>query len=102
MNTISEEKLIYWSQKYKLDNLVISGYQGGYPMIQFERREDMPIVHMSQREKNSIIRKAETYGGIELGVAYNLRRTAFILVNNETIVICGHEYVIDRILEKIF
>ena len=76
---------------------------GGYPIIQFkQRRDDMPVVNMSKREINSIIRKAETYGGIELGVVYNLRKTAFILVNDDTIVICGHEYVLDRkILENL-
>ena len=102
MNTISDKKLLCWSQKYNLENLIVAGYQGGYPIIQFKRRDDMPVVNMSKREINSIIRKAETYGGIDLGVVYNLRKTAFILVNDDTIVICGHEYVLDRILEKIF
>ena len=75
MNTISDKKLLCWSQKYNLENLIVAGYQGGYPVIQFKRRDDMPVVNMS---------------------------TAFILVNDDTIVICGHEYVLDRILEKIF
>ena len=33
-----EEKLKYWSKRYKLKDLVICGYQGGYPMIQFKKR----------------------------------------------------------------
>ena len=38
------------------------------------------------------LRSAEMKGGVRLGVAFNLRRTAFLLVNEDTIVICGHEY----------
>lgn len=102
MNSISDKKMEYWTNKYKLKNLSLAGYQGGYPIIQFEREDDMPVVSMSQREINSVLRKAETYGGIELGVAYNLRKTAFIIVNASTIAICGHEYVIDRIFDRIF
>ena len=41
-----EEKLKYWSKRYKLKDLVICGYQGGYPMIQFKREEDMSVPHM--------------------------------------------------------
>ena len=33
-----EEKLKYWSKRYKLKDLVICGYQGGYPMIQFKEK----------------------------------------------------------------
>ena len=51
---------------------------------------------------NPTPRIAETYGGIELGVGYSLRRTSFLIVNNETIVICGHEYVIERVLNDLF
>lgn len=97
-----EEKLKFWEKKYNLKNLVITGYRAGYPIIQFEREENMPVLYMSEREKSRIIRTAETYGGIELGVGYNLRKTAFILINDETIVICGHEFILERILEKIF
>ena len=38
-----EEKLKYWSKRYKLKDLVICGYQGGYHMIQFKREEDMSV-----------------------------------------------------------
>lgn len=97
-----EEKLKVWQKKYQLKNLNIIGYQGGYPMIQFDRDENMAVIDMSDREIKRVIRGAETYGGIELGVAYNFRNTAFLLVNEQNIVICGHEYVLDRILEKLF
>ena len=88
-----EEKLKYWSKRYKLKDLVICGYQGGYPMS---------VPHMSKYEINKVLRSAEMKGGVRLGVAFNLRRTAFLLVNEDTIVICGHEYVLDVILEKLF
>ena len=97
-----EEKLKYWSKRCKLKELVICGYQGGYPMIQFKREEDMSVPHMSKYEINKVLRSAEMKGGVRLGVAFNLRRTAFLLVNEDTIVICGHEYVLDVILEKLF
>ena len=89
-----EEKLKYWSKRYKLKDLVICGYQGGYPMIQFKREEDMSVPHMSKYEINKVLRSAEMKGGVRLGVAFNL--------NEDTIVICGHEYVLDVILEKLF
>lgn len=97
-----EEKLKIWEKEYNLKNLKIIGYRGGFPMIQFDREENMSFLHMPDRELKKIIKTAETYGGIELGVAYNLRKTAFVIKNDETIVICGHEFVIERILEKLF
>ena len=62
----------------------------------------MSVPHMSKYEINKVLRSAEMKGGVRLGVAFNLRRTAFLLVNEDTIVICGHEYVLDVILEKLF
>lgn len=96
-----EERINEWSRQYGIEEMKIVGYQGGYPIIQFKKDSNMRITKMSQREINKIIKKAETYGGIELGVAYNLLRTARIFVYDETIVICGHEFVIKRILKKI-
>lgn len=96
-----EEMIKSWSEQYNLNDLKVVGYQGGYPIIQFKKTINMRVTNMSKREIDKIIREAETYGGIELGVAYNLRRTAFVMVYDETIVICGHEFVIKRILEKI-
>lgn len=97
-----EERLEYWCKKYNLKNLKVVGYQGGYPMIQFDREEDMALLNMSKKEINKILRNSESYGGMELGVGWNFRKTSFLLINNETIVICGHEIVIDKILEKLF
>lgn len=102
MNEICDEKLMYWKKKYGLENLVVAGYQAGYPMISFQKDNNMPVVYMDKKAIDKVIRKAETYGGIELGVGYSLRRTSFLIVNNETIVICGHEYVIERVLNDLF
>lgn len=96
-----EERIKEWRTQYNIENMKIVGYQGGYPIVQFDKEKNMRITRMSQNEINKTIKNAETYGGIELGVAYNLRKTASIFVYDETIVICGHEYVIKRILEKI-
>lgn len=97
-----EEKLKYWSKRYNLKELTICGYQGGYPMIQFKKEDSMSVQYMSKHDINKVLRSAEMTGGVRLGVAFNLRRTAFLVVNEETIVICGHEYVLDIILEKLF
>lgn len=97
-----EEKLKEWEREYNLNNLKIIGYRGGYPMIQFDKEDNMSIIHMSEREINKVVKTAETYGGIELGVGYNLRKTAFVIINDETIVICGHEFVLKKILDKLF
>lgn len=96
-----EEKINEWTEKYKISDLRLVGYRGGYPMIQFKKENTMRITNMSKREIDKVIKNAEIYGGIELGVAYNLRQTAFIQVYDETIVICGHEFVLNRILEKV-
>lgn len=97
-----EEKIKFWEKRYHLKNLKLAGYRGGYPIVQFDKEEDMSVLNMSKRQLDHVLRKAETYGGIELGVAYCLRNTAFIIVNNETIVICGHELVLDRVFESLF
>ena len=36
---LMEEKLQTWAKKYKLDNLRLIGFQGGYPMGTFEREQ---------------------------------------------------------------
>lgn len=97
-----DNKIKFWKEKYELKDLIVCGYSGGYPMIQFKKEQGMSLLHMSQFEINKILRGAEMTGGVRLGVAYNFRRTAFLVVNEETIVICGHEYVLDVILEKLF
>lgn len=96
-----EEKLEQWRNEYNLKNLQIAGYRGGYPIIQFDKENSLHLLRMSEKDRKKVIRKAEIYGGIQLGVAYNFVNSAFIIVNEETVVICGHEFVIDRILEKI-
>ena len=97
-----EDKLKEWEKLYHLKNLQIVGYRGGYPMIQFDRDESMSVSHMSEKEIKKVVRSAELGGGIELGVAYNFRKTAFLFVHPDIIVICGHEFVLSRILEKLF
>ena len=54
----------------------------------------------SENERKRIIRNCETHGGIELGVGWNFVRTAVLRINDDTIVMAGHEYVLRRMLEK--
>lgn len=99
---LMEEKLQTWAKKYKLDNLRLIGFQGGYPMIEFLKKEESVWEHLKESKLNKIIRQAEMSAGMELGVGINFRKTAFVLINNETIVICGHELIMEKILNKVF
>lgn len=97
-----EEKLQLWSKTYNLRNLRHIGYQGGFPMIEFLKEDESVWFHLKESRINKIVRRAEMAAGMELGVGINLRKTAFVMINNETIVICGHEFVIEKIFEYIF
>lgn len=97
-----EEKLKVWTQRYNLHNLRHIGYQGGFPMIEFLKENESFWTGVSENKLKKMIRRAEMSAGMELGVGVNLRKTAFVVINNETIVICGHELVIDKIFKNIF
>lgn len=97
-----EEKLKNWSEVYHLHGLRHIGYQGGFPMIEFRKENPTFWMRLKENKLNKIVRQAEMSAGMELGVGINLRKTAFVLVNNETIVICGHEVVIGKIFENLF
>lgn len=98
-----DENLKEWKEKYRLEGLQMVGYRGGYPIIQFDLHEGMKGVRYTQRERDKIVRKAEMNGGIEVGVGYNFRRTAFVRIETtcNKIVICGHPVVIEKILNEI-
>lgn len=97
-----EEKLKVWTNIYNLHNLRHIGYQGGFPMIEFLKENETFWMKFSESKLKKITRRAEMSAGMELGVGMNLRKTAFVIINNETIVICGHELVIEKIFENIF
>lgn len=99
---IMEEKVQEWSDIYQLHGLRHIGYQGGFPMIEFCKENPSFWMRLKENKLNKIVRQAEMSAGMELGVGINLRKTAFVLVNNETIVICGHEVVIGKIFENLF
>lgn len=94
-----DNKLEQWSKTYNLNDLKLVGYSGGYPMIQFYNDKE---INIPENKIKKIVRQAEMAGGFQLGVGINFRKTADVIVNNETIVIYGHEFVIERILEKLF
>lgn len=97
-----EERLQAWTSMYHLRHLRHIGFQGGYPMIEFQKENDDFWMKLKGSKLNKIVRRAEMSAGMELGVGVNFRKTAFVMVNNETIVICGHELVIEKIFENIF
>ena len=93
-----EEILEQWSKTFNLKNLSLVGYHVGYPIIQFDNEDNMKLLAMSENKR--IIRNCETNGGIELGVGWNFVRTAVLRINDDSIVMAGHEYVLRRMLEK--
>ena len=62
-------------------------------------KDNADINHL-ENERKRIIRNCETHGGIELGVGWNFVRTAVLRINDDSIVMAGHEYVLRRMLEK--
>lgn len=97
-----EEKIKEWQEKYNIDNIKLVGYRGGYPMFKLDKRKIAKIGELSKRQLDKIVRSAEMAGGMELGVGMNFRKTAGIIVENETIVIYGHATVIEKMLFKLF
>lgn len=97
-----EEKLQQWEKIYQLKELRHIGYQGGYPMIEFKKEDSNFWNELKDSKLNKIVRRAEMSAGMEQGVGINFRKTAFVIVNNETIVICGYLQIIDKIFENIF
>ena len=98
--SIMDEKLLEWQSEYFLENLKTVGYQGGYPIIEF-KRNSYSFETLPKKKIDKILRRAEMVAGMELGVGINFRKTAFLLINTETIVIWGHVLVIDKIVEYI-
>ena len=94
-----EEILEQWSKTFNLKNLKLVGYHGGYPIIQFDKEDNMKLLAMSENERKRIIRNCETHGGIELGVGWNFVRTAVLRINDDSIVMAGHEDVLRRMHE---
>ncbi len=97
-----DELFKQWEKEYDLKDLRLIGYAGGYPMIQFNKEDKMEILQKSEKDIKKVIRQAEMNGGFELGVGINFRKTSNVIINNETIVIYGHEVVLKRILNKLF
>ena len=79
-------------------DLKLVGYRGGFPMIEFEKNK---LKKDNKREIDKIVRRAEMSAGMELGVGLNFRKTAFVIINENTVVVCGYETIIQRILENI-
>ena len=46
-----EEILEQWSKTFNLKNLKLVGYHGGYPIIQFDKEDNMKLLAMSENER---------------------------------------------------
>ena len=93
-----DEKIEQWKKEFELKDLKLIGYRGGFPMIEFEKSK---LKKDNKREIDKIVRRAELSAGMELGVGLNFRKTAFVIINENTVVVCGYETIIQRILENI-
>ena len=94
-----DEKIEQWKKEFELKDLKLVGYRGGFPMIEFEKNK---LKKDNKREIDKIVRRAEMSAGMELGVGLNFRKTAFVIINENTVVVCGYETIIQRILENIY
>ena len=86
-----DEKIEQWKKEFELKDLKLVGYRGGFPMIEFEKSK---LKKDNKREIDKIVRRAEMSAG-------NFRKTAFVIINENTVVVCGYETIIQRILENI-
>lgn len=92
-----DEKIEQWKKEFELKDLKLVGYRGGFLWLNSKKQ----VKKDNKREIDKIVRRAEMSAGMELGVGLNFRKTAFVIINENTVVVCGYETIIQRILENI-
>ncbi len=97
-----EDAIEYWKDNNSyIEEAVVTGYEGGYPIVDFKLDKAVWDLVKDEKKFNRIVRNAEVEGGIEVGVSYCFRDTAYVKWNPPTMTICGYPEVINRILKKI-
>ena len=96
-----EEKIKEYIDNYGYSEGQLVGYQGGYPIISLSIPDCLDVKCLSQRELDKIVRNAELVEGRKLGVGLNFRRTAYVRIQNNCIIVSGYVTIIDRVLEEI-
>ena len=84
-----DEKIEQWKKEFELKDLKLVGYRGGFPMIEFEKSK---LKKDNKREIDKIVRRAEMSAGMELGVGLNFRKTAFVIINENTVVVWSNHF----------
>lgn len=84
-----------------IEDAKVTGYDGGYPVVDFTIHEAAFSLVKSESKFKRIIRSAEMEGGIEVGVSTCFYNTAYVRWNPPVMTICGYPEVISRILKKI-
>lgn len=97
-----DELISNWCNKYGFQAGKVSGYRGGYPIVEFTVKNEHGVYNLGQKGLDKFVRKAELSAGSDIGVGFNFRKTAFIIWNNNSLIICGHSSVIDRVLQNVF
>lgn len=97
-----ENEILKLCDRYGVVNGRLVAYKGGYPIVEFEMSTDKQIHNKSQKELDKIVRKAEIKAGRELGVGFNFRKTAFIKLENNKIVIGGHINIVEEVVRELF
>lgn len=97
-----EEAISVWKEEFSfIEDAKVTGYDGGYPVVDFTIHEAAFSLVKSESKFKRIIRSAEMEGGIEVGVSTCFYNTAYVRWNPPVMMICGYPEVISRILKKI-
>jgi hypothetical protein len=84
-----------------IEEAAITGYKGGYPVVEFTLNEKVWGLVKDKNKFKSIIRTSEMEGGIEVGVSICFRGTASIDWNPPKLTLCGYPEVISRMIKKL-
>lgn len=97
-----EEAVQYWKDELSyVEDAIVVGYEGGYPIVEFRIKEAAWDLVKSEKKFPRIVRSSEMEGGIEVGVSTCFYQTASLEWNPPVMKICGYPEVINRILNKV-
>ncbi|MCR5836406.1 MAG: hypothetical protein K6G88_07860 [Lachnospiraceae bacterium] len=93
------EKIEEYKEIYGFEEVFLSGYMGGYPILTF-------VTNMKQlpdkKTINKYLRNSEMSAGRKVGVGLNFRKTAVFTELDNGFSICGHIEIIDRMLKYLY
>lgn len=97
-----DEAVSYWKDELSyVEDAVVAGYRGGYPVVEFTIKKDVWSLVKDKKRFPRIVRSSEMEGGIEVGVSTCFYQTASLEWEPPVMRICGYPEVINRILGKV-